>query len=340
MVPGRRRDREHHHDRRDRRIGRGGSGAVPGRREKARALEADGGLHRRAHRTAGPPDGPRRRHRRRRQGRCRGQDRGHASGRHRCRREPCGAGRSGAQGHWIGRQRGRVVLVSHDREFVFLKTRKTAGTSVEMLLEPFCVPPGTPIAEATPYRESAHGIVGRRLGTGKRPPHWKLRTHAYAVEVRLAIGARRFARYVKISTVRNPFDRTVSYFHWINQERLTGMRDFADIRSAFHDWVLTGRWHSDSWTVHLFGRYVVDHMVRFERLAKDMASLNRDLDLGIDPGDLPTTKSMARTRKAYDVPDYFDAETEARVRKRQSWVFDYFDYPTRPISRFDTEVTP
>ena len=37
-----------------------------------------------------------------------------------------------------------MVLVSHAAEFIYMKTRKTAGTTVEMYFERFCVPPGTP----------------------------------------------------------------------------------------------------------------------------------------------------------------------------------------------------
>ena len=58
-----------HHDRRDRRLGRGGCGAVPQGRGQARPQEADGRLHRRPHRAARPPHGPCRRDHLRRQGR-------------------------------------------------------------------------------------------------------------------------------------------------------------------------------------------------------------------------------------------------------------------------------
>ena len=56
--------------------------AVPDGRGQARSQEADGRLHRRAHRAAGPPHGPCRRHHLRRQGRRRFEDRRHGGGRH------------------------------------------------------------------------------------------------------------------------------------------------------------------------------------------------------------------------------------------------------------------
>ena len=69
-----------HHDRRDRRLGRGGGRAVPRRRGEEGPRQARGRLHRRPHRAAGPPHGPCRRDRLGRPGRRRGQDRGDGGG--------------------------------------------------------------------------------------------------------------------------------------------------------------------------------------------------------------------------------------------------------------------
>lgn len=53
--------------------------------------------------------------------------------------------------------------MSHSHEFVFLKTRKTAGTTIELALEPLCRPPGAEAREKTPQIVTAHGDVGGRL---------------------------------------------------------------------------------------------------------------------------------------------------------------------------------
>lgn len=226
-----------------------------------------------------------------------------------------------------------MALVSFDHEFVFIKTRKTAGTSVEMLLEPFCTPKDHIVTEAVPYMETPHGIVARRLGTGKRPPHYKLRTHAYAIEFRLALGRDRWRRFTKISAVRNPFDRVVSYFHWLHHERIATMADFGDVRAAFGEFVLNGRWKDDRMSVRLPGHNVIDHFVRYEHMHEDIERLSKATGLPIALDDLQVTKSMARTRKGHDVPDYYDTATIARVRKRMAWAFEAIGYPETPLPR-------
>ena len=60
-----------------------------------------------------------------------------------------------------------MVAVSHSHKFIFLKTRKTAGTSIEMLLEPLCTEPNSVVTEERATSITRQGIVGRRL----IPPH-------------------------------------------------------------------------------------------------------------------------------------------------------------------------
>ncbi len=59
------------------------------------------------------------------------------------------------------------MLVSHSKKFIFLKTMKTAGTSVEIYLERYCVPSDTYVeqhhrAETAP-RTGSSAIAARTL---------------------------------------------------------------------------------------------------------------------------------------------------------------------------------
>jgi hypothetical protein len=54
------------------------------------------------------------------------------------------------------------MLVSHEKKFIYIKTIKTAGTSVEMALQPCCMPKGGVVTEWTDCSETKTGIVGAR----------------------------------------------------------------------------------------------------------------------------------------------------------------------------------
>lgn len=229
-----------------------------------------------------------------------------------------------------------MVVISHTHEFIFLETRKTAGTSVEMLLEPLCTPAGHVVKEKTAALVSRFGVVGRRL---TEPPtsrgiarvfttDWH--NHMPAAEVRRALGRRRWNRYRKVSTVRNPFDRMVSQFHYRMRNEPLQERDFSELRADFRDFVLHGKWPNDYRIVHCNGQFVIDHAIRFESIQQDIEDFLSVMGIDGYRAQLPLTKSTAAARKSRPVADYFDRETIDAVRKKLSWVFEHFEYPEAP----------
>src|SRR4026208_1557900 len=79
------------------------------------------------------------------------------------------------------------MIVSHTDKFIFLKTKKTAGTSIELALSELCgsddvITPLTEIDEA--QREGKRGAQNWRLdGWGHSPgPLWKRRWLKFTAE--------------------------------------------------------------------------------------------------------------------------------------------------------------
>jgi hypothetical protein len=151
-----------------------------------------------------------------------------------------------------------------------------------------------------------------------------------ASDVRRLVGRRRFDAYTKLSSVRNPFDRMVSSFHFRMSERGESFDDFAQIRARFRRFVLERDWDADADIVSIDGRLIVDRFIRFEHLDEDLRAACEGLGLPFDPALLGHEKNMASSRKRYPVADYYDPETIANVRHRLSWVFENFDYPQNP----------
>ncbi|MEM8789824.1 MAG: sulfotransferase family 2 domain-containing protein [Pseudomonadota bacterium] len=218
------------------------------------------------------------------------------------------------------------MLVSHTKGFVFLKTRKTAGTSIEMLLEPFCVPPGQDVAEIAPAKRSRYGIVGARGVPGQRTV-WRRdwRNHMPAERVRRNLGARRWDRYVKISAVRNPFDRMVSLYHWLTGDP----RQSPGCIARFRRWLAAETWPDDARIVQIGGAWVVDRLIRFEHLTADLVSLSRALGLALNPAALPQAKRAAPAAGP-DPAAYFDAACTDIVRRRMAWAFEHGGYAEDP----------
>ena len=224
------------------------------------------------------------------------------------------------------------MLISHRHRFVFLKTRKTAGTSVEMALQPFCLPDAAPpVPEWTQAIVSDEGIVGSRIAAPERSEEsrrWF--NHMGATQIAQQMGHALFEDYLKVATVRDPFERTVSLFHWMARNDPAAAMSWPERRSRFRDWVLGGRWHDDREITHHDGVYCVELAIRYENLTEDLDRAAERIGLDDDRIVLSHSKNMKSARQGVPTPDYFDPDTIGEVRRRMDWVFDRFAYPDRP----------
>lgn len=216
------------------------------------------------------------------------------------------------------------MLVSHKKRFIFLKTSKTAGTSVEVALQPFCTPPGQVPANFTAPIISEYGIVGRR---GERIQSDKYYNHINALEFNQLLGDEIWNSYLKLCTIRNPFDITVSMF-WFrlsrDQRDQFGACDFAVVREAFSQWLPTAKLPTGQGNFCIAGQPALDRYLRFESFDTDLEALARELDL---PSlELPTLKSGHRRHKDHSFREYFSADTAEIVKRAFENNFAWFDY--------------
>ncbi|MBT8457728.1 MAG: sulfotransferase family 2 domain-containing protein [Rhodobacteraceae bacterium] len=230
-----------------------------------------------------------------------------------------------------------MVLVCNDPAFIFLKTTKTASTSVEFALQPFCLPPEKGDVAATPAIVTSFGIVGARGNNIRRSPSfWKFwQKHAWynhmpAAAVKENLGAARFDQAAKIATVRNPFDRMVSDFHFFNRDTQYSAETFSQTRDRFRDYVLSESWTDDLHIVAIDGKVVIDHFIRMEHLTDDLMHVAGILGLDKTRLSLPHKKDFKALRKGHSTTEYFDPDTIDVVHRRMAWVFDHVDYPKTP----------
>jgi len=103
------------------------------------------------------------------------------------------------------------MLISHKCGFIFTKTVKTGGTSVESYFEPFCMNEGewTFSHERKEYI-SEYGIIGHR----GQPGNYTWYNHMPAKEIKEKIGESIWKNYFKFCVIRNPFDKLVSEFYF------------------------------------------------------------------------------------------------------------------------------
>ena len=219
------------------------------------------------------------------------------------------------------------MLISHRHKFIYLKTRKTAGTSVEIYFEPFCIDPADPF-EPVHYHKtvvSSWGVVGHR-GMGYEGETWF--NHQPAVNIRELTGEAVWNTYFKFCAVRNPFDKVVSAF-WYQLDDAARedlrTRDFSEIRKSFQKWASRFEFWTDTEVISIDGRPVVDGVIRYERLSEDMESVCLRLNVPWKPELLGRYKNDFR-RNPQHFTEYYDEASRQRVMKAYALDFEHFGY--------------
>ena len=236
------------------------------------------------------------------------------------------------------------MLISHRKQFIFTKTVKTAGTSVESYFEQYCMPDGE--WQKSHFRNeyvSQAGIIGYR-GLDSSVSIW--RNHMSAQSIRDLIGQDIWERYFKFTVVRNPFDKLISMFFMLENEKqnyndtqplktltklilgrgklFNGVNEKTEIE-RFRCWIRQGGSIIDRDKYLIDGEECVDYFIRFEDLHKDMKHVCACLSIPFEPSAIPEFKKGIRHSKL-QIQDYYDHETEKIARKLYAWELERFGY--------------
>ena len=182
------------------------------------------------------------------------------------------------------------MIISHRHRFIFIKTTKCAGTSVEIALSRFCGPEDiiTPISPVDEEHRKALGFRGNQNWGGSKPGDRRYRRHMGASAIRQRVGLECWESYFKFTITRNPFDRAVSEYFW--RYRNGVIPRF----SEFCDSPWLARLNQKGFGLYTInGRVAVDEVCRFENLESDLEAVRLQLGLA-DSLSLPQAKSGVR----------------------------------------------
>ena len=188
------------------------------------------------------------------------------------------------------------MLLSESKRFLFVHVQKTAGTSITELLAPYALAP-----PATRWNRFVSDLGVRR--------DWRsfhFRRHAPLARAEQVLPPELFGSLFKFAFVRNPWDRLVSWYAYIledrghkRHQRIRRLPDFATfLRNE------AGRRRRTQWWMlqDSAGRLAVDFVGRFERLEQDTAEVCTRL--GIEPRPMPRTQaSLHQPYQSFYTPE-------------------------------------
>lgn len=215
------------------------------------------------------------------------------------------------------------MLVSHKYKFIYIKSIKTAGTSTEIYLEPYCI---SNIVESHGREmiQTKEGIVGTRMNQALAEKS-EFYNHMPPKKIIESIGKDIFDSYTKIINVRNPFDMMVSHYYFKPTFDL-----YASGEMTFEDYLLKTNVVKDLskkyWDLmYVDGQFIIDEVVRFENLESDINNLLIKLNLP-NP-----TRVLSEYKKNKRRPDknwekMYSSETKNLVETHFKFYFDLFNY--------------
>ena len=187
------------------------------------------------------------------------------------------------------------MIISHKHQFIFVKTRKTAGSTLEKLLYPhlgeFDICTGSERDGTPPLNtDIKDGHMGWKQIENLYPKEWK--------------------DYYKFTIERNPWDKVVSSYFWhkiIKEERFGTM--------PFEEYVQTCELLPTDWNKYSFKRNVmVDNIWLYENMGDMYSELKDMFGFGITD-EWQNTRLKSGIRTVQDYKEMHNSNTVGKVRE-------------------------
>lgn len=235
------------------------------------------------------------------------------------------------------------MIISHKHKFIFIKTRKTAGTSIEILLSSICGPDDIitsnnrndeKIRQSLGFSGPQNTLIPFRyyslrewllfLRKGRR---LEFTNHNSAAFVRRHIPISIWQSYYKFTFERDPYDRYISNYYWWMRKsiKVSPIHGFIQKRLS-----TAGPHHS---IYRIKGILAVDKVFPYEQLEKSIEEIDRQLNLKL-PVSIKDVRAKSGIRQdRRKVEEVLDEKSIRLINRRERETFELMNYELLSVSQ-------
>ena len=203
------------------------------------------------------------------------------------------------------------MIVSRGRRYIFVHIPKTGGTALALALE------GRAKADDILIGDTPKALK-RRGRLRWLTPRGRLWKHATLADIDGVVTPEEIASMRRVTLVRNPWDRMVSYYHWLREQdfdhpavHLARRSGFSAFLNAPETCTSISAAPYDSYLRLPDGRLRCDAWLRLEHLEEDARPLTAHLGFAVTP--LPRANESPRPRDWRPFYSEADAALVARI---------------------------
>jgi len=175
------------------------------------------------------------------------------------------------------------VIISHRRRFIFVHIPKTGGTALTLALEARAKAADILIGD-TPKARARRGRIAQAKARGRL---WK---HSTLADIAGLVSDAEVAEFFTVALVRNPWDRVVSYYHWLRVQAfahpavgLAKAHSFSGFLNHPHTQTALTLWPASAYMRDRHGVERCSLFLRLEHLAADIAPFETHLGFRLTP---------------------------------------------------------
>ena len=225
------------------------------------------------------------------------------------------------------------MILSRGRRFIFIHIPKTGGTALALALEARAMKDDILIGDTPKAR-------ARKSRLAQVKSHGRLWKHSTLADIAGLATDAEIAGFFTLTLVRNPWDRAVSYYHWLRDQgfahpatHLARSLNFSDFLNHPQTRTALTLWPYSAYLRDQHGSERASLFARLEHLDTDLIPFEAHLGFKLTP--IPRRNESRRNR---DWRDFYSPDDAALIARIAADDIARFNYRFDPGS-FDPNAT-